>query len=168
VADSPRGNANAARSASIRDRPTIMTDLTGFPEELARTLAGQSTESLSRPASDGGWGVIENLCHLRDWEEVNGERIRLIAEEDRPSLPAYDDELWALERDYRGQDPWRTLTTFTERRAQLVDFLAQLPDDAWARVGLHATRGEITLRWLADHICDHDDLHLAQIRDALA
>ena len=28
--------------------------------------------------------------------------------------------------------------------------------------------GDVTLHWLADHMCDHDQEHLDQARDALA
>ena len=154
--------------SSPRTREAILAALAAFPEELARTLDGQPTEALVRPASDGGWGVIENLCHLRDWEEIFLERARSIAEQDRPHLPAYDDELWAIERDYRGQDPHQTFEHFRELRSRLVDFLGELPPDAWSRVGDHGLYGEISLEWMLDNICAHDEEHLTQIREALA
>jgi hypothetical protein len=155
-------------AASTREREAIVAELGAFPEELGRALDGQPPEALVRPASDGGWGVIENLCHLRDWEEIFLERARAIVAHDRPHLPAYDDELWAIERDYRGQDPGETFEHFRELRERLVAFLAELPEAAWARTGDHAVLGEVSLRWLTNHMCDHDEEHLTQIREALA
>ncbi len=121
-----------------------------------------------RPSRDGGWGVVEVLAHLRDWEEVFLERLELTATEDDPFLPAQDDELWPIERDYRGQDPARTLDRFREDRAKTLAFLHGLPADDWNRPANHGIVGAVTILWLADHICDHDAEHLEQVRDALA
>ena len=151
-----------------RSREEILAALAAMPEDLGRTLSNRSRDDLMRPSRDGGWGVVEILCHLRDWEEIFLERARAIVERERPDLPAFDDDLWAIERDYRGQDPGRVLERFRELRAQLVEFLAGLPAAAWQRRGVHAVHGEITLRWLIEELREHGEAHLAQIRQALA
>jgi hypothetical protein len=111
--------------------------------------------------------VVENLCHLRDWEEIFLERARAILDADQPPLPAYDDELWAIERDYRAQDPAQTLQRFRELRQSLVALLTDLPEATWLRIGIHELHGPVTLRWLAEHLRDHDGEHLVQIQEAL-
>lgn len=168
MADTTKPQSTPVIGQSLRDRQTIVDALAAFPEELSRTLDGQPDEALLRPASDGGWGVIENLCHLRDWEEIYLNRVRVIIDQERPALPAYDDELWAVERDYRGQKPMKALAQFNELRTRLLEVLGPLPDEAWQRRATHAVHGEVTLRWIVNHICDHDDEHLLLIRDALA
>lgn len=153
---------------TLRTRETILTELSGFPEELRRlVLTDHGADDLLRPAKDGGWGVVEILPHLRDWEEIYLERMHLIVEEDQPHLPAYDDSLWAIERDYRGQNPAETFEQFRELRGQMVDFLRDLPAEAWERQGEHGVFGSVTLQWLADHVCNHDQEHLQQALDAL-
>lgn len=154
---------------ALRTREEILAALAAFPDELARLVCDDhDLEALMRPASDGGWGVVEILPHLRDWEEIFLERARRIVNEDRPRLPGYDDELWAIERDYRGQDPWATLEHFRRLRQEHVEYLRALPPEAWSRVGVHGYYGEITLQWMENHVCDHDQEHLRQARDALA
>ena len=150
-----------------RSRETILRALAAFPDEVARALEGRSPEMLTRPGRDGNWGVVEIVPHLRDWEELYLDRARAIVEHDRPFLPAYDDDLWPIERDYRGQDPRQVLEHFRELRTRLVDYLRSLPEDAWERIGEHEMYGAITLRWMTDHICDHDQQHFAQMQDAL-
>ena len=153
----------------LRSREALLLQLAAFPDEFARgVLAGHDDEALKRPASDGGWGVVEILPHLRDWEAIYAERMRAMVEQDRPHLPAYDDELWAIERDYRGQHPRMAFEEFRDARRRLVAYLEALPEEAWTRTGVHAAFGEISVQWLADHICDHDAEHLAQARDALS
>ncbi len=151
------------------DRPhELIAALAAFPDDIARLIAGRSVEALKRPASDGGWGVVENLCHLRDWEQIFLDRARAIVEQERPELPAFDDELWAIERDYRGQDPSRVFDQFRQLRRSLVTLLEGLPAEAWQRQGVHADLGPITLEGLVERVIAHDQEHVAQIREALA
>lgn len=164
----------AGAEVTVTNAPTertpdeVIAALASFPDELARMTVDQSDEALMRPARDGGWGVVEVLPHLRDWEEIYRQRIQMILEHERPELPAHDDDLWAIERDYRGQDPHVTVEHFRQLRGQAVDLLSQAPPEAWARTGQHAVHNEITLLWLANNMCNHDREHLEQIRDALA
>lgn len=156
-------------SSTLRSHDAILDALSTFPDDLSRAvIAGNVPGDLRRPASDGGWGVVEVLPHLRDWEGIYFDRIQAMVEQDNPHLPSYDDELWAIERDYRGQDPIATFEEFRAQRQRLVDYVRSLPADAWQRTGVHGFYGDITLHWMLDHICEHDAEHLAQARDALA
>lgn len=153
----------------LRSPEEIISALAAFPDDLGRSLSSvEDPEALSRPASDGGWGVVEILPHLRDWEEIYFDRATALIEEDQPYLPGFDDTLWSIERDYRGQDPLETFESLRTLRERTVELLRSLPASAWARTGEHGYFGEISLQWLADHIVDHDQEHLQQVRDALA
>jgi|SRR5579884_1682907 len=151
----------------LRAPAALLPILGGFPDELARALDGHSAEDLVRPGQDGGWGAVEVLAHLRDWEEIFIERGHAIVEQDHPYLPAYDDELWPIERDYRNQKPLQALEQFRELRDDFVAFLGGLPPEAWQRVGNHGMYGEISLLWMANHMVEHDQRHLAQVREVL-
>ena len=160
--------ASVAVDPPKRTRDAILVALATTPEDLARLVKDRTADDLLQPSRDGGWGVIEVLAHLRDWEEVFLERLKRTLAEDRPFLPVQDDELWPIERDYRGQIPDKTLDRFRDLRAETLAFLHGLPAEAWARRADHGTFGEVTILWLADHICDHDAEHKEQARDALA
>ncbi|MDQ3514913.1 MAG: DinB family protein [Chloroflexota bacterium] len=146
----------------------IVAALAAMPGQIDRSLNGQPDEALVRPARDGGWGVVEIMPHLRDWEEIFLQRVRAILTEDRPFLESYDDELWVIERDYRGQDTASTLDQFRQVREELVEMLRDLPAEAWHRTAEHEVHGPITLLWLAGQIASHDAEHREQVRDALA
>ena len=151
-----------------RSRDEILRALEQFPAELRRTVIDPGDrEALMRPAFDGGWGVVEILPHLRDWEEIYLDRANRILTEERPALPGFDDTLWSIERGYREQDPYETFSAFSSLRAELAALLREATPEQWERVGIHGVFGEITLHWMANHICDHDAEHLQQARDAL-
>jgi hypothetical protein len=147
-------------------RDAILEALVNFPGEFARAaVEGRGLDELFQPGSDGGWGIIEILCHLADWEEIYFERSRLVVGEDHPYLPGHDDELWPIERNYRGQDPVEVFERFRGLRDEHVAYLAGLSDDAWQRTGEHGYFGNVSLQWMANHICEHDQEHLHQSRD---
>jgi hypothetical protein len=151
-----------------RSRDEILRALEHFPAEFKRTVLDPADrEALMRPAFDGGWGIVEVLPHLRDWEEIYLDRAYRILNEDTPALPGFDDTLWSIERDYRGQDPYETFAGLSALREELVALLRDATPEQWERIGVHGAYGEITLHWMADHICDHDHEHLQQARDAL-
>lgn len=155
-------------TSPTRTAATLAASLADFPLELERALEGYGQQALVRPASDGGWGVVENLCHLRDWEEVFRHRLDAILEQDHPALPALDDDLWAIERDYRGQEPKQVLEDFRKLRYGVLERLSELPPEGWDRTGVHEVNGVVTVRWIAERLSDHCEEHLAQIRDALS
>ena len=153
---------------ALRSRETILAELASLPVEFDRLVVrSHGRETLMQPAADGGWGVVEILPHLRDWEAIYYERARAILEEDNPRLKAQDDSLWAIERDYRSQDPVETLAELGEMRERLVAMLTDLPPDAWERTGEHSAYGRITLRRLMHQLCDHDREHLSQALEAI-
>ena len=151
-----------------RSRDEILRALEHFPTEYKRVILDPSSpEALVRPAFDGGWGIVEILPHLKDWEEIYLDRVRSILTEDNPALPGFDDTLWSIERDYRAQDPLENYAAFTDLRGQLVALLRGAAPEDWEREGIHGYHGNISLLWLADRICDHDEEHFQQSRDAL-
>lgn len=150
------------------DHRHLLEEVAAFPDALARLLADRPSDALRRPASDGGWGVVEILCHLRDWEAVFVERVSRVLAEDRPDLPAYDDALWEIERDYRAQDPSEVRAEFEALRGRLVDMLDPLEGEGWSRVGIHAINGPVDVAWLVSHLQEHSRDHLQQVREALA
>ncbi len=52
---------------------------------------------------------------------------------------------------------------FAMARAVNLGLLERLPEEAWDRVGVHAERGEESIRSIVAMYAGHDRLHLAQI-----
>lgn len=150
-----------------RSPEAVLRALAGLPTELERLIDGKSDDVLTQPAQDGGWGMVEILSHLRDWEEVFHGRLWAMLERDRPHLAIHDDSLWAIERNYREQNPRQVFARFRELRRALTARVEGLDEAEWRRVGIHPRRGEITVHRLLDRLCDHDANHLERARDVL-
>jgi len=152
----------------MREIDQILATLSVTPKELARLIEGQSDEALAQPASDGEWGVVEIVPHLRDWEAVYLGWIQRTLDEDLPRLDDVDDTLWAIEHNYANENVPDALARFSELREEVGHILQPLEADAWQREMIHPRMGRITLHQLADWMCDHDARHIEQARDALA
>ncbi|HUZ00733.1 MAG TPA: DinB family protein [Thermomicrobiaceae bacterium] len=150
--------------SSRDDRLTRMRQL---PDRVARIVDPAPLDAIRRAGANGEWGAIEILTHLRDWDEVNLDRLDHVLGEDRPTLETFDGDLWAIERDYHAQDPSRVLVSLRQHRRRLVDELEAVPDAGWSRTARHPELGEVTLDDLVRRIDEHDQQHLQDLRDLL-
>ena len=131
-------------------------------EEIS-TLSRQ--EMLQRPAPNK-WSVQEVLAHLADVEEV-GMRARVAAmvEQDGPTLPSFDQEARAIERQYNTLDPRRSLARLERQRQANLKWLRKLRPAQLQRQGVHQTVGEISAEELITEWAFHDLGHLKQVLD---
>jgi len=124
-------------------------------------------EARAARGGDEGWSVVEVVCHLRDAEERAAERVRMMLAEVEPFLAAYDQNVWARERDYAGATLRPAVAAFARFRAAHVAQLEGLDAGGWARTGRHEEQGTITIASHALHMASHDASHGAQIARAL-
>ena len=157
-----------APESDLRLSTEIIEVLSRLIPDLTRLIAGKSEETLRLPDQDGGWGVVDVISHLLDWERVNHDRIHRLLMEDSPVFPDFDDSLWSVEHHYRDNVSVDVLDELHEHRDVLVEELKNLHPDDWERTGNLEGTGEITLRWLMHSVCNHDLKHLTQARGILA
>ncbi len=115
-----------------------------------------------------GWTVLETLCHLRDTEDVFAERLRLTLEQDEPPLPFPNPDEVARERRYNEQVTHTVLAQWKGRRAALNVHWQACSGADWERVGIHPTRGRLTLLEQFLLLPIHDSLHLEQMTRTLS
>ena len=133
--------------------------------EIVETLLDGCTQEQATAARGGdeGWSIVEVVCHLRDAEEEAFSRMRLMRDNAHPVIVAYDQDLWARERNYAEASLREALAAFNRFRAQHVTELAQLSPQEWERTGQHEEQGTITISSHTLHMVSHDALHAAQI-----
>ena len=82
-------------------------------------------------------------------------------------LASFDQDQWARPGDYVSWQPGDALDMFRLLRDANLRMLANLSADEWACFGVHAERGQISVRDLARHMAGHDMNHVEQIRSLL-
>ncbi len=146
------------------ERAAITSYLRSVPDLIEEILQGLSDDELRRRPSPDEWSALEVCCHLRDYAREEGVRVRRLVEEDNPTLEAYDQEAWARERNYRGDDPGRARTALRAFWGGLAYQLEGLTDAQWERAGTHPERGAVTVRSRAEQEVAHAQAHLEQLR----
>jgi hypothetical protein len=146
---------------------SLIDHLREFPNRLRALTQHRSEEELCRASVDGGWGAVDNFCHLRDLEELFIERVSRMLNEDHPWMPVVDETLWPIEREYDRQNPHVALEQFAENRSRFVTILSSLTPEQWQRRGHHAELGDQTVLWYAEHSAEHDAEHEQALRELL-
>jgi len=146
------------------DRAEITAYLRQLPDLIDETIDGLPDEEVRRRPSMDEWSVLEVCCHLRDYAEIEGERVRRLVEEDEPALVSYDQEGLARDRDYAGDDVRRVRTALRAFWGGLAYQLEGLTDEQWERAGTHPEIGRVTVRSRAERQAEHAQEHLAQLK----
>jgi len=134
------------------------------PDLLATVLTGvHGDEEDFAPAPDK-WSIRQVITHLADSEVVAAHRFRQIIAEENPTLIAFDQEAWAKNLAYAQRKPKQCLESFRRLRGETYELLKGLPEEAFARMGNHTERGEITMRFLLEINAQHGENHARQMQ----
>lgn len=142
--------------------------LAGTPDEMGRLVREAPEAILRTPEGPGRWSVGEVLAHLADSELVWAFRLRMVLGQERPSLAGYDQDAWGERLSYADIDPSTSLDRFAFVRRWNLALLDALPDESLDRVGVHAERGEESVRHMIRLYAGHDLVHVGQIRRILS
>lgn len=134
---------------------------------LGNVLApvSQTVATTLRDGHDGpkGWTVVEVVCHLRDFDGFFQHRAQLMLSQHYPTLPAYDHEALAVERNYIDQDVHQVYTILVESRRQFIEFFEDLTPNQWEVAGVHPERGHFTMTDAVMQVGLHDCTHIEQL-----
>jgi hypothetical protein len=146
----------------------VRRDLARLPATLDALLSDLDDALWrARPAA-AEWSPLEIVCHLRDEESEDfSARIRVVVDGGARFLPI-DPERWAMERNYREDDPRAALTAVKQRRRDNLAFLALVDPARLTHVVDQPKLGRMSGLDLAAAWVTHDSLHVAQLVSTLA
>lgn len=133
-------------------------------ETPRRAIAGLSPAELNAFPIPGTWSIQQIVLHWMDSDLVGADRMKRVIAEDNPPLLGYDESAFAQRLAYDQQDIERACEIFRLNRLQMASILQRLPDEAFARCGMHSERGRETLADLVQIYIDHIELHLKHLR----
>lgn len=114
----------------------------------------------------GKWSIRQIICHLADSEMIGRYRLASVIAEDNPTLMWYDQDAWAVNLDYSKRKFSQALETFRRVRGENYELLKDLPEEAFARTGVHSKIGPMTLKDLVVMYAEHAEGHARQIKEA--
>jgi hypothetical protein len=133
------------------------------PDRIRKLLRGLTEKQVRARPAPGKWCIQEIVAHLADSEVILGSRYRFIAAHDRPTLTGYDQDAFVARLGPLNGKAADLVDDFAMARAVNLGLLDRLPEEAWDRVGVHAERGEESIRHIVATYAGHDRVHLSQI-----
>ena len=140
-------------------RQNRLDRLASAPDRLSAAVkALEAAEAVSGTPA-GEWTARQGLGHLCRVEiEVFASRLSSLEGDTPPSWvwhePGTADASWMATTE-------TALAEFAARRAATVARLRTLDDAGWAKVGNHATFGQLDVAGYLGVMADHDDEHIA-------
>jgi hypothetical protein len=130
---------------------------------LSACIASRSDEDLHWTPDASRWSAAAIMAHLADAEVVASYRVRMILAAPGVAIQAFDQDAWAAAFDYQHQDPAAAVAVLRPLRKAWLALVAGAGEAALDRYGVHAERGQETIRHLLRLYAGHDLNHLQQI-----
>ena len=131
-------------------------------------IAGLTPDQLDAHPVPGTWSIRQITVHLLESELAAIHRMRRIAAEDKPLIIAYDETAMAKGLHYEEEDLKVVTDMFAAVRHWNAAWLRRMPDEAFARTGIHNQRGLVTLGQMVQMYVDHLEHHMKFLREKRA
>jgi DinB family protein len=163
TAAGPQADTYAASVIKALGDRDALEVLRKMPDTLAAIVRDVPSNLLGKREAPGKWSINEVIQHLSDSERNGSFRFRMVMAQDRPALPAYDQDLWAERLRYSASNVNDALDEFSALRRSNVRLFERASDSDLARIGMHSERGEESLGYMLKLYAGHDIVHLRQI-----
>lgn len=161
----PTGRFVRGTAAKDIERRNVCSALIeGFPQELAKAVAGLTEAQLDTPYRPGGWTIRQVVHHLADSHSQCLHRFKLALTEDAPVIKPYREELWAEHADARTMPVEASLSIIAGTHARWAVLLRSLESTDLERVFFHPEQNRaIALAEALELYVWHGAHHLAHI-----
>ena len=131
---------------------------------LTPAIAGLGKSELTAHPVPGTWSIQQIVFHVMESDLIATDRMKRIAAMDNPLLIGFDETAFGERLFHEQLDVRLACELFEKNRLLTGEMLRRLPEEAFARTGVHNERGKITLGELVISTADHSEHHLKFIR----
>lgn len=161
-----------AFNRKLEEAPNIISRLSGAPARLKDITSGVEERVLRRRpiGADGKlvWGVFDHAGHLADIDDLHARRFREFVEGVEQLSPADPENKITTAAHYNRLPLAPIIERFRIERTTTTNYLSALPIDAFASTATHPRlKKSIRLIDYMEFVAEHDDHHLATIRDLI-
>ena len=127
---------------------------------LVQASSGLTPEQGTARPGPGDWSIAQVVAHLLDCDMVWINRMKWIIAEDEPPLPGFAENAWIDRLDSQNMPVDEAAALFAANRKWIARVLDAQDDAGFARGGVHAEYGRMTLAAIVSRACYHMDHHL--------
>ncbi len=131
---------------------------------LAPAIAGLTSDELIAHPVAGTWSIQQIVLHVMESDFVATDRMKRVIAMENPLLMGFDESAFGERLFHEQLDPRLACDLFERNRLHTSDLLRRLPDEAFARTGIHSERGKVSLLELVVDYADHLEHHLKFVR----
>lgn len=163
----PIGTLQVPEDVTAEDVQGWLGQTESYTKRLREAVDGLTDEQLSKTYRDGAWNVRQLVHHIADSQLNMYQRLKLALTDDKPTVPAFDEEKWAVQPDT--ELPVESSIQMLEGiNTRIVALGRTLTEDQLNRTFTHAVNGEIKVATKVAKLAWHEEHHLAHIQIALA
>ena len=163
----PIGKLQVPEKVTLENIRKWLKEIETYTNRLRETVGSLSEEELSKTYREGAWMVRQLVHHIADSQLNMYQRLKLALTDDNPTVPAFDEEKWAIQPDTKlpVESSIKMLEGINERIVSLGQSLTEVQLN---RTFTHQTNGKIAVATKVAKLAWHEEHHLAHIKIALS
>ncbi|AOZ93650.1 YfiT family bacillithiol transferase [Paenibacillus crassostreae] len=163
----PIGKLEVPEKVTFENVQEWLKQIETYTIRLRETVDLISDEELSKTYREGAWTVRQLVHHIADSQLNMYQRLKLALTDDNPTVPAFDEEKWAIQPDTElpVESSIKMLEGINER---IVSLGQSLTEEQLDRAFTHQINGKITVATKIAKLVWHEEHHLAHIKIALS
>lgn len=163
----PIGQLQVPETVTLENIYEWLKEIETYSIRLRETVDSLSDEELNKKYREGSWTVRQLVHHIADSQLNMFQRLKLALTDDNPTVPAFDQEKWAIQPDTNL--PVESSIKILEGINERIVFLGQhLTEEQLTRTLTHQENGVITVAKKVAKLAWHEEHHLAHIKIALS
>jgi len=163
----PIGELQVPENVTLENVQEWLNKIETYTVRLRETVGSLSDEELSKTYREGAWTVRQLVHHIADSQLNMYQRLKLALTDDNPTVPAFDEEKWAVlpDTELPVESSIKMLEGINER---IVSLGKSLTEEQLERGFTHQQNGKILVATKLAKLSWHEEHHLAHIKVALS
>ena len=163
----PIGELQVPENVTLENVQEWLNKIETYTVRLRETVGSLSNEELSKTYREGAWTVRQLVHHIADSQLNMYQRLKLALTDDNPTVPAFDEEKWAVlpDTELPVESSIKMLEGINER---IVSLGKSLTEEQLERGFTHQQNGKILVATKLAKLSWHEEHHLAHIKVALS
>ena len=95
----PIGKLQVPENVTLENIQEWLKEIETYTIRLRETVDALNEEELSKTYREGAWTVRQLVHHIADSQLNMYQRLKLALTDDNPTVPAFDEEKWAIQPD---------------------------------------------------------------------